>query len=255
MEIVAPLSTRTYTKSKYVKFDKYDAVSTGMRDSYDEMENYEKERTEEIDEIYETDALNRLDKAPEDLLPVCMEFLQRSVAKKLSGPGYLFAKYVSPTFDELPSSCDKRHFFLDCPLAGLLEQMPTDALQKFATYGTPAKYMIEICPTYYQTYITNMPSAILDYCDEGITKDVLVRYIVETVAMAWDCSRKQGFKKYKMQFKFWNRANVDALMQNPNRLAACLAYRTATQKNFEVIMHKMIASIVYVHQKICRKGT
>lgn len=255
MEIMMTSSTRTYAKSKYVKFDKYDAVSTGMRDYYDEIEYYEKERNEEIDEIYETDVLNRLDKAPEDLLPFCMEFFQRPVAKKLSGPGYLFAKYVSPTFDELQSSCDKRHFFLDCPLAGLLEEMPKKALQKFATYGTPAKYMIDICPAYYQTYVTNMPSAVLDYCDEGMTKHVLVRYILETVAMAWDCSTKQGFKKYKTNWRFWSRANINTFMNKPDRLAACLAYRTATRKNFEAIMHKMIASIVYVHQKICRKGT
>jgi len=255
MEIVAPLSTRTYTKSKYVKFDKYDAVSTGMRDYYDEMEYYEKERTADIEEIYEIDVLNRLDKAPEDLLPVCMEFFQRPVAKKLSGPGYLFDKYVSPTFDRLPSSCDKRHFFLDCPLTGLLEEMPKEALQKFATYGTPARYMIDICPTYYQTYVTNMHSAILDYCDEGITKEALVRYIIETVAMAWDFSTKLGFKRYKAQFKFWNRANIHAFMNKPDRLAAWGAYKAASRKNFEVIMHKMIASIVYVHQKICRKGT
>ena len=254
MEIITASSTRNYTKSKYVKFDKYDAVSMGMRDFYDEMEYYEKERTEEIDEIYEIDVLNRLDKAPEDLLPFCMEFFQRPLAKKLSGPGYLFDKYVSPTFDQLPSCCEKRHQFLHCPLVGLLQQMPKDALQKFATHGTPAKYVIDVFPTYYQTYITNPENAILDYCDEGITKEILIRYIIETVAMAWDCSTKQGFKKYKNHFKFWERANVNAFMQNSDRLAAFLAYKTASRKNFDAIMHKMIASIVYVHQKICRAG-
>jgi hypothetical protein len=255
MEAIIPLSTKTYTKSKYAKFDKYDAVAMGMKDYYDEIEHYEKERAEEIEEIYENDVLNRLDKAPEDLLPVCMEFFQHGVTQKLFGPGYLFDKYVSPTFDQLPSSCDKRHFFLECNLAVLLEQMPKEALEKFATYGTPARYMIDICPTYYQTYVTNMPSAVLDYCDEGITKEVLVRYIIETVAMAWDCSTKRGFKRYKSQFKFWNRVNIHTIMNNPDRLAAWGSYRTASRKNFEVIMHKMIASIVYVNQKICRKGT
>jgi len=232
-------------------------IDQGLDDYYDVCHHYDNDENEMFEEINETDALMTLDKMPEDLLPVCLEYIDHSVSKRIYGVEYLFHKYVStpdnPCWTYYPGW--KTSFiicgFSTSRLNAMLKQLPLDILLKFIKLGTPAKYMSDMCPFYQQTFQTNMDSALLDYCDEGIRKPLLIQWVIEVVALAWGYSSRNGFARYKKQFSFWDEYDFDDFITNPDRLAAFYSYISASRKKFKGILHKLILSILYVHRKFC----
>jgi len=195
-------------------------------------ENIKKEKNETRREKY---ALNILNKLPEDLLPMCLEFLDENFKKKiyLTKITNLFKKYVG-NLDILNS-----HKYEKYPIYLLMEKIPQQELIRFIKSGTPSKYY---------TKIYNNSLFYDDIDNKSLFKTLVERYkgynnlsshvcaweITKIVAFLFDILIVEREDLYNNDFKEYKEYDLHF-------------------KKYERYAVRMINSIVYLHEKYKNK--
>jgi hypothetical protein len=180
-----------------------------------------KKTTEKKELKQEKRALKILNKLPEDLLQLCLEFLDEKNKRKyhITKITNLFKKYVG-SIENLNSNK-----YEDYPIYKLLETIPEKKLIKFIKCGTPSRYYQKIINNtlfnsfrvknaFYRNLVDRYKGRKLSYdvCAWEITK--LIRFSFKEIMIEGENLFNTDYKKYKeydLHFKKYEKFTVSLL--------------------------------------------
>jgi hypothetical protein len=189
-----------------------------------------RKKTEKKELKYERRALKILNKLPEELLQLCLEFLDDKFKKQIyiTKVTNLLKKYVG-TIENLNSTN-----YEDYPIYKLLENIPDKKLLKFIKCGTPSRY--------YQKIYNN--SLFHSYkVENAFYKNLVDRYNDRRLSChvcAWEITKLIRFAFKEIMIEGENLFNTDYKKYKEYDLHF---------KKYEKYTFRLLNSIVYLHNK------
>lgn len=191
-----------------------------------------REKTEKKELKHEKRALKILNKLPEELVQLCLEFLDDKFKKEnhITKITNLLKKYVGG-IDKL-----KTVDYEDYPIYKLMQKIPDKILLKFIKCGTPSRYFQKIMnnrlfsdykekTSFYKTIVERYKGApnllCNNICAWEITK--LIRFSFKEIIIEGEELYDTDYKKYKEYILYF--------------------------KNYEKYTIRLLNSIVYLHNK------
>jgi hypothetical protein len=187
-------------------------------------------KTEKKELKQEKRALKILNKLPEDLLHLCLEFVDEKNKRKyyITKITNLFKKYVG-NIDLLNSSK-----YEDYPIYQLLENIPQKHLIKFIKCGTPSRYYQKIYNnTLFNTYkVENAfyKNLVDRYEGRKLSYDVCAWEITKLIRFAFKEIIIEGENLYNTDFKKYKEYDLHF-------------------KKYEKYIYRLLNSIIYLHNK------
>ena len=175
-------------------------------------------------------AISILNKLPEDLLQLCLEFIDDKLKKQfyITKITNLFKKYVG-SLDKLNSNN-----YEDYPIYNLLENIPEKQLIKFIKCGSPSKYYNKI---FNNTLFNN-------YKVKGsLYKNLVDRYECRKLSLhicAWEITKIVKFSFIETIIEGENLFNTDYKKYKEYRLHF---------EKYEKYTIRLLSSIIYLHKK------
>jgi len=187
-------------------------------------------KTEKKELKQEKRALKILNKLPEDLLQLCLEFVDEKNKRKyyITKITNLFKKYVGNKDLLISTKYD------DYPIYQLLENIPEKNLIKFIKCGTPSRYYQKIYNnTLFNSYrVENAfyKNLVDRYEDRKLSYDVCAWEITKLIRFAFKEIIIEGENLYNTDFKKYKEYDLHF-------------------KKYEKYIYRLLNSIIYLHNK------